>query len=317
MPSSPPLAPPVIDAGLVRRLSPMEETIDALRTAFQESAMTPVRHAHEIADGATLLLMPAWSQDRSIGVKVATVHRDERPAVKASYLLIDARTGALQAMMDGSMLTPRRTAAASALAASYLARHDTRTMLMVGTGTLSEHLIEAHRSVRPIERVLVWGRDGDKARAVAERAGRPEIDIAVVADLDQAVGEADLISVATLSSSALIAGRLVRPGTHVDLVGAFRHDMCEADPECFARARVFVDTRDGALAEAGDLLQAIEAGAMAAADVEAELADLTTGRHAGRGDDDRAITLFKSVGASIEDLAAAELIYRNWQKVAR
>lgn len=306
----------MIDAAAVRRLTPMPALIEALRAAFRGDGIAPPRHAHEVSPSASLLLMPAWTPGGSIGVKITTVHRDDSPSVKATYLLLEEATGRPRAILDGSMLTPRRTAAASALAASYLARPDARTLLMVGTGTLAPHLIEAHASVRPIDRVLVWGRDPAKAAAIAMQAGAGGLRAEPVADLAAAIGQADIVSVATLATTPLVLGDQVAPGTHIDLVGAFRPEMCEADPATFARARVFVDTREGALDEAGDLLQAIAAGAFTADAIEADLRNLARGAHPGRGADAGAITLFKSVGASLEDLAAAELVFGAWQAAA-
>jgi ornithine cyclodeaminase len=170
--------------------------------------------------------------------------------------------------------------------------------------------------VRPIRRVLVWGRNHDKARAVAQSAKSPQVDAQAVTDLRSALAQADIISCATLATEPLIMGSLLKPGTHVDLVGAFRPNMCEADPTCFARSRVFVDIREGALEEAGDLMQAIEADAMKAQDIEAELEELCCGQHPGRGAHPDDITVFKSVGSAIEDLAAAELVFRSWSQPA-
>jgi ornithine cyclodeaminase len=303
---------PWIDAATIRRLTPMPALVTALRGMFQSDGAAPKRHGHDVSPEVTLLLMPAWQPSGRIGVKVTTVHMNGAPAVKGTYLLID-RCGRVAAILDGAMLTSRRTAAASALAASFLARHDADTLLMVGTGALAPHLIEAHASVRPIRRVMIWGRDAEKAAVIAAEARATGLEAFVVSDLNAAVAVADIVSVATLSSKALVLGTTLAPGVHLDLVGAFRPEMCEADPAAFARARLFVDTREGALEEAGDLLQAIAAGAIGAEDIEADLAALCRGDHAGRGDDAAAITLFKSVGSSLEDLAGAELVVDAWQ----
>jgi ornithine cyclodeaminase len=297
-----------VDAATVRRLTAMPRLIAALDEAFAELPEEEAipRQAHSLSNGVSMLVMPAHRGPLA-GVKVVTVNPQKRPAVTGTYLLIDGLSGDLRAIIDASMLTPRRTAAASALACDYLARPDASTLLMVGTGTLSHHLVEAHATVRSLQQVMVWGRDAGKADQVAAELRAQGYPAASVLDLDAATGQADIISVATLSTSALIRGSALRPGTHVDLVGAFTPHMCEADPECFARARVFVDTREGALTEAGDLLGAIESGAFSTAGIAGDLAELCSGHVKGRRDKDM-ITLFKSVGASIEDLVAAELI---------
>lgn len=285
----------------------MPALIEALRHAFGSTIVSPKRQSYGLPNSATLLLMPAWRTNGDAGIKVVTVHPDASPSVRATYLLISGQDGSVRAIFDGAMLTSRRTAAASALAASFLARPDARTLLMLGTGEMAPHLIEGHCSVRPIERVLIWSRTPHKAQRLADEICATGVETAAVTDHFSALPVADIISVATLSTAPLVLGHLVKQGAHIDLVGAFRPDMCEADPQCFARARVFVDTREGALQEAGDLLQAIRAGALQPGDIEGDLADLCARLHPGRGEDSKAITLFKSVGASIEDLAAAEL----------
>jgi ornithine cyclodeaminase len=213
-------------------------------------------------------------------------------------------TGELLAILDGGELTARRTAAASALASRYLSRKDSATLLIVGTGRLSLNLIEAHAAVRPVKRVMIWGRDAARADAVAQRAAGLGLSASAVTDLAAAVSEADIISCCTLSETALIEGAWLKPGTHVDLIGAFKPSMRESDDEVVRRATIFVDTRAGALSEAGDIIQPIRAGVITADNIVADLADLAGGIHRGRASAGE-ITLFKSVGASLEDLAAA------------
>lgn len=310
-----PLSPSYVDSNTIRRLTPMSALIAALRTAFADRPTTSPRQTLALPHGGTMMVMPAWHPSGSSGVKIVTVYPDARPAVRATYLLLDGESGAPLAVLDGTMLTARRTGAASALACDYLARSDARCLLMLGTGVLVPHLVEAHCAVRPIDRVLIWGRDAIKAQAMAKQLGNSGINAEPCATIEKGLTEADIVSAATLSTTALIQGAYVRPGTHIDLVGAFRHGMSEADPECFRRARVFVDTREGTLEEAGDLLDAVAAGAMTAAAIEADLADLCAeGYQRRRGGHE--ITLFKSVGASIEDLIAAEMVVRSLDRVA-
>jgi ornithine cyclodeaminase len=302
---------PFIDASTVRRLTPMPALIDALRNAFAEhqAGCGTVRQAIPLRNAVTMLVMPSHGP-LAAGVKIVTVNPGRRPAVTGTYLLIDAGDGRLLAIIDAVMLTPRRTAAASALACHYLARPDAKRLVVIGTGTLSHHLVEAHASVRNLEQVMVWGRDASKAAKVASElqdAGYPALPVTC---LEGAVREADIISAATLSKEALVHGAWLNPGVHLDLIGAFTPEMCEADPACFSRARVFVDTREGVMEEAGDLLQAIEAGVFSEEAVVGDLAALCSGRVSGRIEED-AITLFKSVGTSLEDLVAAQLIYQG------
>jgi ornithine cyclodeaminase len=223
-----------------------------------------------------------------------------------TYLLLDGRSGEPLALMDGPALTARRTAAASALAASYLARPDCERLLMVGTGALAPHLVEAHASVRPIRNVLVWGRDPVKAERLAQRLNRRTLKVAATDDLQAAVRGAHVICCATLATEPLLRGHWLPLGVHVDLVGGFTPEMREADDEVIRRARVFVDTRDGAMTEAGDIVQPLRSGLLQESDIAGDLFDLARGARAGRRYHDQ-ITLFKSVGAALEDLAAAQL----------
>jgi alanine dehydrogenase len=305
----------VISAAEIEAALDWDSLIERLRQTFRRGVEVPVRHHHEIAGGpdgidGTLLLMPAWQPGRHLGVKIATVFpgngEQGLPSVMGAYLLLDGKTGAPLALIDGPMLTLKRTAAASALAAGYLARPDCERLLMVGTGALAPHLIMAHAAVRPICNVLIWGRDPDKAAKLAKRLDRPDLKVEATTDLAAAVKGAEIISCATLSAQPLIKGAWLQPGQHLDLVGAFRPDMRESDDEAVRRALVFVDTREGALSEAGDIVQAVASGALDPEDVAGDLFELTRGERDGRRSYDQ-ITLFKSVGTALEDLAAAQL----------
>jgi len=308
----------IISAADVEGALDWDALIERLRQAFRRGAEVPVRHHHTIEnptgapDGAdaTLLLMPAWQRGRHIGVKIATVFPSnaERslPAVMGAYLLLDGKTGAPEALIDGPSLTLKRTAAASALAASYLARPDSERLLMVGTGALAPHLIMAHASVRPVGTVLIWGRNPEKTAKLAKRLKRQNLRVAHTEDLAEAARGADIISCATLSKDPLIKGDWLQPGQHLDLVGGFTPQMRETDDSAIQRARIFVDTREGACKEAGDIVQPIESGLLDPTDIAGDLFDLTRGERAGRRHYGQ-ITLFKSVGTALEDLAAAQL----------
>ena len=303
---------PFIDAGAVHAALDWQVLIDALRATFRAGGNTPLRASYPVtAEGDRLLLMPAWDAS-SLGVKIVTVF-PRNPArglasVSALYLLMDAASGHPLALIDGETLTLRRTAAASALASLYLSRPDARTLLVVGPGRLAPHLVAAHCAVRSIARVLVWGRDHARAEAVARALRGEGLPAESCTDLGAGLAQADIVTCATTAREPVVRGALVRPGTHVDLVGAFTPEMRESDDELIATASVFVDTRAGALREAGDLLHAIDAGAIGREHVRAELADLCTGRHAGRQSAGE-ITVFKSVGTALEDLCAARLVY--------
>lgn len=302
--------------------------IDRLDALFRSGCEMPTRHHHPIHEplgpgsaDAMLLLMPAWTTGATgrIGVKVVTVFPDNGrrslPSIYGQYLLLDGATGATLALLDGTMLTKRRTACASGLASRYLSRPDSHTLLVIGTGALAPELARVHAKVRPIREIMVWGRTrstaerlaGDLARSLPSMLGR-EVTVRAVADRRAAVACADIVSCATLSTSPLVEGAWLKKGQHLDLVGAFTPQMRESDDAAVARARVYVDTRAGALKEAGDIVQAVAAGALAESDLAGDLFDLARGNRPGRRPGDAAcITLFKSVGAALEDLAAAEL----------
>ncbi|GGB44346.1 ornithine cyclodeaminase [Roseibium aquae] len=298
---------------------PFSGLIDALDAMFKQGCEMPVRHHHDMEvpgePDATLLLMPAWVPGSYSGVKIATVvpGNSDRglPAVSASYLLSDGKTGQALALIDGGELTARRTAAASALAARFLARGNAEHLVIAGTGRLSLNLIGAHKAARPISKVTIWGRSLEKAAAIARQAGDLYgVAAAASDDLEAACRSADIISAATLSTDPLIKGDWVQPGTHVDLVGAFKPEMRESDDAAIRKSTVFVDTLAGCSKEGGDIVQAIQSGALRPEDIAADLYSLTRGKHPGRRSEEE-ITLFKSVGAALEDLAAAILAYES------
>lgn len=307
-----------INAQQVARRLPYDQLIKALEAAFRDGATVPERSVHTVAvDGGidgTVLMMPAWQPGGNMGIKIVTVFPDNGSqglgAVNASYFLLDATTGVPRAILDGSELTLRRTACASAVASRYLSRRDAKCLLMIGTGNLAPHLIAAHATVRGIEKVLIWGRRPEAACELASALAPSPMEINAVTDLEAASSQADIISCATLATDPLLLGAWLRPGQHVDLVGAFTPDMHEADGEAVQRARIFVDTFEGALAESGELISAMGTGLISRQDIVADLQMLVSRDNIGRQSDDD-LTLFKSVGTALEDLAAAELVLRN------
>lgn len=305
------------DAAKVRERLPWPRMLDALEAMLRSDVVAPLRASHTIdvpgAPAASLLLMPAWRTGRRAGVKLATVFPGNRDhgarAVNAVYALFDARTGEPLALFDGEEITARRTAGASALAARCLARPGSRHLVMVGAGGQARGLIEAHSHVRPIDRVSLWSRTAQRADAAAREMAADGIPVKAVRDLEAAVRDADIVSCATLSTAPLVKGAWLAAGAHLDLVGAFRASMRETDDTAMRRADVIaVDDRKAALAEGGDVVQAIASGAITPERIGADLADLARGVHPGRTSD-RQITVFKSVGFALEDLAAAEAVY--------
>ena len=303
----------ILSAEDVARLGTYRDVVEALREGFRAEIETPVRHHHDVSATATLLLMPAWSRDWA-GLKTVVFKSDNAakglPTIQASYLLIEQKTGETVAMMDGGEITRRRTAAASALAADYLAARDASTLTIVGAGALAPHFVMAHAAVRPISRVFIHSRTLAKAEELAAGLAHHGFEVHSVTDREHAVSQSDIVSCVTTSTAPIVKGAWLRPGTHVDLAGAFKPSMRETDGEVVARASVYVDTREGALAEAGDLLQARDEGKFDFASIRGDLFDLCRGAVKGRASDEE-ITLFKSAGTAIEDLATAIMLYEK------
>ena len=289
--------------------------IEALRKAFSSKITAPERVQHTIKNkngsDATLLLMPAWKIGEHIGIKIVSVFPENTTnnmnAVHANYFLMNANDGKPVAVMDGTELTLRRTACASALAADYLVNKNVDTLLMIGTGNLAPHMIKAHCVVRNYSRILIWGRNEEKAERLALSLNIKDKEILAKNDIKEALNVADVISCATLTQKPLIMGDWIKPGQHLDLVGAFTPDMAEADSKAVAMSKVVVDTYEGALSESGELINALKEGRIKKEHILSDLRELVLEEKNIRKDSND-ITLFKSVGTALEDLAAAELV---------
>lgn len=311
----------VIDTCATRAALPFDRLIEALAMLFATGCQVPARHKHEIGAGGmpdgTSLIMPAWNE-RYLGIKTVNIFPGNAarglPGLYSTYLLYDASSGQPLAQLDGDEITSRRTAAASALAARYLARHDAARLLIVGAGRVASLLADAYKTVLPIEQVAVWSRDPAAAAALATRLRERGIAAQAWPDLEAAVRQADIVSCATLSTAPLIAGAWLAEGSHLDLIGGFTAQMMEADDACFAGAQLFVDTGE-ALQKAGDLLGPMSRGVFTPADIAATLAELCKGNHPGRCSR-TGRTVFKSVGTALEDLAAAMLVMESTVGIA-
>jgi ornithine cyclodeaminase/alanine dehydrogenase-like protein (mu-crystallin family) len=308
----------VYSADEVHAALPWAGLVDALSTAFAAGAEVPVRHAHPMGGDDVLLLMPAWNTE-VLGTKIVTVMPGNVArgigTVQATYLLHDRSSGEPLALLDGEALTVRRTAATSALAARHLARPDASRLLVVGTGRLAEWMARAHVALRPgLTQVLVWGRRPDAAATLARRLQACDelafAQVTAVGDLRAALARSDLVTCATTASDAVIEGDWLHGGMHLDLVGGFKPSMREVDDTAVQRSRVVVDTYAGALKEAGELVGAIDRGVIGRDHVTAELAEIVRGERPGRAGLGE-ITLFKSVGTALEDLAAAAQVVRG------
>ncbi len=314
-----PLYSPEATASALR----FDDLIPALRDAFSQGAEVPLRHQHQLLqkDGtqATLLVMPAW-QPRGdfLGIKIVTVYPGNAdrnlPGLHSTYLLCDAETGRHLALIDGNQITVRRTVGVAALGASFLARRQARTLLVVGAGRVGSMTPYAFKAVRPIEEVRVWDIDRTSSERLAARLVADGFNASIADDLEAAARTSDIVSCATLSHQPLIRFEWLSPGTHLDLIGSFTPAMREADDACFVEGTVYIDSPD-ALVESGDLLQPIEAGVFKPSDIVGTLSDLCQGKVDARITDEQ-VTVFKAVGTGLSDLAAGSLAYRNLQALA-
>jgi ornithine cyclodeaminase len=305
------------DAAATEAALPFSQLLPALREMFARGCEVPPRHVHEVAApgeaGFTSLIMPAWVPGRYYGIKTINIApgnaRRGLPGLHATYTLFDGCTGAPLALIDGDVITARRTAGASALAAGWLARPDARHLLVVGGGRIARLLPQAYRTVLPLARVSAWARSPQQADALAAQWRAQGLPARAVTDLPAACAEADIVSCATLATEPVVQGDWLRPGTHLDLIGSFTPAMREADDACFAGAALYVDTEE-ALQKSGELLGPLHRGVFRAADVRGTLATLCRGEATGRSDA-RERTVFKSVGTALEDLAAAILVHEG------
>jgi ornithine cyclodeaminase len=315
----------IIDADAVEKALAYPGLVDDLESAFRTGAIAPLRHHHPIAladrPDAMLLLMPAWQSSAPgretagfyAGVKLVTVFPDNgaryaKPAIYGTYVLISAETGETLALIDAPRLTVWRTAAASALASRFLSRPNATRLTIIGAGALAPYLARAHASVRPIREIEIWNRSADGAAKVATGLRALGFEARAVTDLEASVRRADIVSTATLSSTPVVQGAWLSPGAHLDCVGAYKPSMRESDDACVRRARIWVDTRNGSLNEAGDILIPLKAGVIRESDILGDLSELARGT-APRRTSENEITMFKSVGAAIEDLAGAIAVY--------
>ena len=298
-----------------------KDLVQALKTGFlSKDIIVPMRHHHDfpnpsVGAESTLLLMPAWNPSKEAGVKVVTVSPEngqfDLPSIQGTYIYLDAEKGALKGVLEAKSLTVKRTAAASALASSFLSRKNSSSMLMIGTGALLTNLIKAHAAVRPIDQVYIWGRNVEKARSICSELANDDFSIEAIENIEDKISEVDIISCATLSKTPLVLGKFLRPGQHVDLVGAYRKDMREADNKTVQKSSVYVDTYQGGLKESGDIVIPLQEGIITENDIKADLFELCSGKKQGRSSDAE-ITMFKSVGHALEDLVAAKYYYNKF-----
>jgi alanine dehydrogenase len=282
---------------------------DAFRTRYPHT-LIPLRTQMRLAD-SVFLSMPCYDRkERSLGMKLITVLDNPRTAdekIQAMYLVLDPTTGKPQVAMSAAYLTDLRTAAASALATKYLARHDVRVLGVFGTGRQARSHLRVLRLVRKFERFLVSGVDHGQTVEFAQEMAR-ELKAPVESVYSRAcAAESDVLCTCTTATTPLFDGHLLRHGTHLNCIGAFQPNTREVDSATVLRSRVVVDTYEGAFAEAGDLLIPLTEGVITRTHILADLHELAIGKKSVRRNEDE-ITMFKSVGVALEDLAAAELV---------
>lgn len=304
------------DSKAIEKALPYPLLVKALAHGLQLAIEAPPRsHLNPNHDASCVLIMPAWRPHQLMGVKLVSVWPGNNvkgeSAVSGVYLLISCENGHPVAVLDGTTLTLRRTAAAAALAARKLARQDSTTLAVLGTGALSVPLVQAHLDVMPFQNVLVWGRQASKAQTVVAQLQQQGIAASLATDIEQTLAQADVVAVATTATEPFIRTGWVRPGTHVGLIGAFTAQMAEAEPSLMSLAKVFADSRDAVLEKGGEVFQAIQQGIITPAAIQADLAELAAQpeSHVWRKAQD--ITVYKSVGFASLDLIAAELVYNT------
>jgi len=299
---------------------PYPELIEALKEGFREGGHVPTRHRHNVQTESgvenSLLLMPSWQIGGMVGLKIVMVCPENNlknlETVQSTYIISDATTGEVKAILDGDELTARRTACASALASSYLSRTNSCSMLMMGAGKIASHLIKAHSAVRELKQVYIWARRSEQAEELANRLSNElSTTITAVDDPEKYANICDIISCATLSNEPILKGNWLKKDLkqHIDLVGGYTYDMREADNDVISKSEIYVDTLDGALAEAGDILRPIKEKVITASDIRGDLFNMVnkdfikpiTNKH----------TVFKSVGTALEDLIAAKYVFDN------
>ncbi len=306
-----------IDKTAVAQRAPYPALIAALASGLQQPIESPPRsHYAPNHDDSAVLIMPAWKPGGLMGVKMVSIwpgnNARGKPAVSAVYVVLSCDDGSPVAVLDGTELTLRRTAAAAALAAQILARKNSRTLAVLGTGALSAHMVLAHASVMSFQDIVVWGRSVEKAQKVVDELASQGLAARASDDLRGTVEQAEVIAAVTTATQPFICNEWVRPGTHLGLIGAFTPGMAEAEPALLPRARLFADTRQGVLEKGGEVWQAIAQGLIAASDLRAELAEISAQPDVAWRTSDGDITVFKSVGFASLDLIAAEHVLAGW-----
>ncbi len=304
------------DMKAIQTALPYPLLVEALAQGLQQFAQTPARSFFSPnQDASCVMIMPAWRPHQMMGVKLVSVWPENNAkgesAVSAVYVVISCLDGRPLAVLDGTELTLRRTAAAAALAAKRLARENSETLAVLGTGSLSVPLVQAHTDTMRFKNVLVWGRQFHKTQRVVKQLKELGIEVRAMGDLEETLALSDVVAVATTATEPFLKADWVKPGTHISLVGAFTPQMAEAEPVLMARSQLFADCRASVLEKGGEVFQAIKQGLVPDSDIIADLAELTAQSDRNWRHDGQAITVFKSVGFALLDLIAAEVVMKD------
>ena len=304
------------DSSAVKKALPYPQLIEALARGLQLPIEAPSRSFFAPNDDAScVLIMPAWKAKEVFGVKLVSVWPSNKdigsPTVSAVYVLLSCENGMPLAVIDGTELTLRRTAAAAALAASILASKSSQTLAILGTGALSVPMVQAHASVMHFKNILIWGRQKNKALSVVAELKNLGIESTYSEDLSATLNKADVVAAATTATEPFIISKWLKPGTHLGLIGAFTPQMAEAEPSLMSKVQIFADNRSAVLEKGGEILQAIDQGIISPSSIEGELSELASAPTRSWRNNDQAITVFKSVGFASLDLIAAELVFQS------
>lgn len=314
-----------LSAKEVEEALPMEAAIAAMKRAYQSlstgRAQVPLRARLPVgSQEGVCLFMPAYLADpggEALAVKVVSVFPNnparDLPIIHAAVLVLDAETGQPTALLEGGSLTAIRTGAGSGAATDVLAREDSRVGAVFGAGVQGRTQLQAICTVRQLQTIWLYDPSIEKAEVMASAlSGREPIprDVRVTGHPEEAARDADVICTATTSRTPVFEDTWLKPGVHINGIGSYTPEMREVPADTVARAQVVVDSREGALAESGDLIQPIEAGRFSADHIQAELGEILAGQARGRERDD-GITFFKSVGVAVQDAAAAQEAIRN------
>ena len=307
------------DSSAVQKALPYPMLIEALANGLQLPIQAPSRSYFAPNDDAScVLIMPAWKAKEFFGVKLVSVWPSNKainaPTVSAVYVLLSCENGLPLAVIDGTELTLRRTAAAAALAAKTLARKNSQTLAVLGTGALCVPMVQAHASVHPFKSILIWGRQKSKALAAVAELKTLGIESDYSEDLSDTLQQADVVAAVTTATEPFILSKWLKPGTHLGLIGAFTTQMAEAEPALMSKAQIFADDRSAVLEKGGEIYQAIQQKIILPSSIEGELAELASDPARSWRQNDEAITVFKSVGFASLDLIAAELVYQSKEK---